>query len=306
MSLDAAALSAGTTLGDSSLFVREDINAFRVSGLSHIIVLSGFNITILIFVLIYIFSQLNLKLFWRVTLSIFSIICFIIFVGGGPSLVRAGIMGGVLLIASLSGRQYIARQALFLSAFFMMIFNPKIALYDVSFHLSFLATLGILYLVPIFDNYKFFQRDKNTDSESEKIKNKFLKNILSSILEILKVTLAVQIIVLPYIMFVFGKVSILSLLANILVVPFVPSIMLLSVLVIFFSFFANFVSIFLGYISYLLCEYIFIIARFIASLPFSQIENYISPVTLFLLYLILFLFIYFESVRQKIKSYLNK
>ena len=63
MSLDAAALSAGTTLGDSSLFVREDINAFRVSGLPHIIVLSGFNITILNFVLIYIFSRFNLKLF---------------------------------------------------------------------------------------------------------------------------------------------------------------------------------------------------------------------------------------------------
>jgi competence protein ComEC len=308
MSLDAAALSAGTTLGDSSLFVREDINAFRVSGLSHIIVLSGFNITILIFVLIYIFSRFNLKLFWRVTLSIFSIICFITFVGGGPSLVRAGIMGGVLLIASLSGRQYIARQALFLSAFFMMIFNPKIALYDVSFHLSFLATLGILYLVPIFDNYNFFQRDKNEDSDTDKKvnKNNFLKNILSSILEILKVTLAVQIIVLPYIMFVFGKVSVFSLVANILVVPFVPAIMLLSVLVIFFSFFANFISIFLGYISYILCEYVFLVARFIFSLPFSQIENYISGVALFSLYLILFLFIYFESVRQKIKSYLNK
>ena len=306
VSLDAAALSAGTTLGDSSLFTREDINAFRVSGLSHIIVLSGFNITILIFVLIYIFSQFNLKLFWRVTLSIFSIVCFIIFVGGGPSLVRAGIMGSVLLIASLSGRQYIAKQALFLSAFFMMIFNPKIALYDVSFHLSFLATLGILYLVPIFDNYKFFQKDKIDDKELLKDKNNFLKNILSSILEILKVTLAVQIVVLPYIMFVFGKISVFSLIANILVVPLVPAIMLLSVLIIFFSFFANFVSIFLGYISYVLCEYIFIIARFIFSLPFSQIENYISGATLFSLYLILFFLIYFESVRQKIKSYLNK
>ncbi|MFO0743969.1 MAG: ComEC/Rec2 family competence protein [Candidatus Paceibacterota bacterium] len=310
--LDAAALSAGTTLGDSSLFTKEDINAFRVSGLSHIIVLSGFNITILIFVLIYIFSLFRLRLFWRVTLSIFSIIFFILFVGGGPSLVRAGIMGGVLLIASLFGRQYIAKQALFVSAFFMMIANPKIALYDVSFHLSFLATFGILYLVPIFDNYRFFQKDKNdkieynlSENKSEKDKNKFSKKIWDSILEILKVTLAVQIMVLPYIMFVFGKVSIFSLIANILVVPLVPVIMLLSVLILFFSFFANFISIFLGWVSYLFCEYIFIIARFIFTLPFSQVENYISGLTLFLLYLILFLFIYFENFRQKINSYLN-
>jgi competence protein ComEC len=312
MPLDVAALSAGTTLGDSSLFTKEDINAFRVSGLSHIIVLSGFNITILIFVLIYIFSLFRLRLFWRVTLSIFSIIFFILFVGGGPSLVRAGIMGGVLLIASLFGRQYIAKQALFVSAFFMMIANPKIALYDVSFHLSFLATFGILYLVPIFDNYRFFQKDKNdkieynlSENKSEKDKNKFSKKIWDSILEILKVTLAVQIMVLPYIMFVFGKVSVFSLVANILVVPLVPAIMLLSVLILFFSFFANFISIFLGWVSYLLCEYIFIIARFIFTLPFSQIENYISGLTLFLLYLILFLFIYFENFRQKINSYLN-
>ncbi len=200
-------------------------------------------------------------------------------------------MGSALLVASLFGRQYLARQALFLSAFLMIILNPKIALYDVSFHLSFLATLGILYIVPILENYKLFQKDKT--------ENILLKNIL----EVLKVTLGVQIIVTPYIMFVFGKVSLLGLFANILVVPFVPLIMLLATLIIFFSFFANFISVFLGYVSFIFCEYVFIIARFISSLPFAQVVNYISSFSMSIIYLILFFLIYFESKRQKINSY---
>ncbi|MEI6352947.1 MAG: ComEC/Rec2 family competence protein [Candidatus Nomurabacteria bacterium] len=296
--IDTAALSAGTLLGDSSLLSKEDINDFRIAGISHIIVLSGFNITILIFILIYIFSLLNLRLFWRVTLSIFSIIFFILFVGAGASIVRAGIMGSTLLLASLYGRQYVARQALFISAFVMMILNPEIALSDVSFHLSFLATLGILYLVPIFNNYKILNLDK--------IENKFIKKIFFSISEILKVTLAVQLMVMPYTIFTFGKISIFGIFANILAVPFVPTVMLFSVLIILFSFFANFISVFFGYVSYIFCEFIFSVARFISHLPFSQIEFSISTFSLFVIYVVLFLLINFETNRQKIKSHNEK
>lgn len=288
-----AALSAGTTLGDSSLFSKSDLDNFRESGLSHIIVLSGFNITILAVFFGMIFLQLRVRLFLRVLLTIFSIILFVIFVGGEPSILRAGIMGSMLLIATTFGRQYVAKQFLFIAASTMMIVNPKIALYDISFHLSFLATLAILYISPLLENYKFFQKEN---------KNKFTKNIF----EIFRITLAVQILVTPYIMFTFGKISLFGIVANILVVPFVPVVMLLGVLIILFSFLFMPVATFFSYVSLIFTKYIFWISEQISKIYISNVESRISLLSMILIYIIILFLIYFEKKRIRIKKYLAK
>lgn len=287
-----AALSAGTTFGDSALFSKNDIDNFRISGLSHIIVLSGFNITILAVFFGIIFLSLRMRLFLRVLLIIISIFLFIIFVGIEPSILRAGIMGCMFLIATAFGRQYVAKQFLFLAAFIMMIINPKIALYDISFHLSFLATIGILYIAPILENYKFFQKEN---------KNKFIKNIF----EILKITLAVQIFITPYIMFTFGKLSVFSIFANILVIPFIPVVMLLAVIIILFSFLFSPIAIFFSYISLIFCKYIFWIAEEISKIYISNIESQISLISMIIIYSIILFLIYFEKKRIRIKKYLE-
>ena len=301
---EVSSLVSGVLLGDASLFSQDDIDAFRSAGLSHIIVLSGFNITVLIFFLVSIFLNLNIRLRVRVILSIVSIFFFIIFVGAGPSIVRAGIMGSVLLLASLFHRQYVARQALFLSAFVMMIINPKIAPYYVSFHLSFLATIGILYLVPILDNVKLFSKYKYENLLDKKlsVKENFYKNIL----EIIKVTLAVQILVLPYIMYTFGKISIFTLLANVLVLPVVPIVMLLGFFVITFSFLFIPLAKLLSLLTLIICKYIFIVARVVADLPFANLDINLSLMSLTILYLLIFSFVLFENKYRKINNYINK
>lgn len=286
-----AALTAGTTLGDDSLFAKEDLENFRVSGLSHIIVLSGFNITILIVFFSFLFLRLNLRLGWRVFLTIFSIAVFIIFVGAEPSILRAAIMGSVLLLANISGRNYVAKQGLFLSALIMMLINPKIAPLDISFHLSFLATFGILYLVPIFDEYNFFRKDR--------FKNKILQNLLG----IFKVTLAVQIFVTPYIIFKFGNLSLFGILGNLLVVPVVPVIMFLGLLIILFSFIPS-VSVLFSYISFLFSKYVFSVSGFVSSLPYSKIDFTFLSLEMFAIYAFIILYIYFEKEKNKIKKYL--
>ncbi len=288
-----AALSAGTTLGDASLFSKIDIDNFRGSGLSHIIVLSGFNITVLAIFFGMIFLRLRIRLYFRVLLTILSIILFIIFVGAEPSILRAGIMGSMLLIATTFGRQYVAKQFLFLAAIIMIIINPKIALYDISFHLSFLATAAILYIAPILENYKFFQKEN---------KNRFTKNIF----EILRITLAVQILVTPYIMFTFGKVSLFGIFANILVVPFVPIVMLLGVFIILFSFLFSPLAIFFSYISLIFTKYIFWVAEQFSKIYISNVESHISLLSMILIYIIILFLIYFEKKRIRIKKYLAK
>lgn len=296
-----ASLASGTTLGDDSLFSKQELENFRVAGLSHIIVLSGFNITILIAFLFFVFLNLRIKLKYRVCLTILGIIVFIVFVGASPSLVRAAIMGSVLLLGFLSGRGYVAKQSLFLAAFFMMLISPKIAVSNVSFHLSFLATFGILYLAPIFDQYKFF---KKYQDEEEFLT--FKKKILKSLLQVFKITLAVQILVLPYIAFKFGSISLFGLIANILVVPFIPLFMFLSFLIIFFSFFLPIFSTLFGYFSLIFSKYIFGVAEFVSSFSISEMTGNLSLFNLILFYLILLFYIYFEDKRFSIKKYFEK
>jgi len=201
-------------------------------------------------------------------------------------------MGGVLLLANISGQQYVAKQALFLSALLMMILNPKIAVYDISFHLSFLATFGILYLLPIFDEYKFFSQ--------ERFKNKFAKNLL----EIFKLTLAVQILVSPYIIFKFSNLSLFGIVGNLLVVPVIPIIMFLAFLIILFSFLPG-LSIFFGYLSFIFSKYIFLVVEFISSFSFSKLDFSISSLEMFLIYFLIIFYISFEKKRIKIQKYLK-
>jgi len=321
-----AALNAGVLLGDGSIFTKDELNNFRISGLSHIIVLSGFNISIIIVCLSILFSSMPLR--WRVSFIIITLIFFILFVGPSISIIRSGIMGIILLIANVFGRQYVAKQALFISAFVMMIISPKIALYDVSFHLSFLATFGILYLMPmlqISSVFLSFSKAKNLKNglptEKESLFCSLKENIiLKNILEIFKTTFAAQVAVLPYTMYTFGKVSTLGIIANVFVIPFVPIIMMFGFLIIifyllsylifflstyFFSilFFKFLLKIFITIFScldFIFSQYIFIIAKFIASLSHSQIESYISGYTLFILYFILISFLIFEEKRKRI------
>lgn len=288
-----ASLSAGATLGEAYLFPQTDLENFRYAGLSHLIVLSGFNITIVILFFGIIFLALNLKLKLRIFLSLLTIIIFIIFVGGEPSIVRAGIMGSLLLLANLFGKQYVAKQGLFLSAFGMLLFNPAIAPYDISFHLSFLATFAILYGLPILDNYKIWQ--------TQNLHSKFFRNTI----EIFKITLVIQILILPYLAFTFQKISTLGILSNILVVPVIPIIMLLTLLIIIFYYIFAPLSVLFGYLSYFFCKYIFLVASQVAHFSISKIPTQISLYTLIIIYALIFFLIYFEEERYRLQKYLK-
>jgi len=316
-----AALSVGTLLGDNSLFSKSELQNFRAAGLSHIIVLSGFNIAIIIVCLSTLFSFLPLTR--RLCTTFFFMIIFIFLVGPSPSIIRATIMGSILLLANIYGRQYMARQALFISAMLMIIINPKISLYDISFHLSFFATLGILYLNPILHNLiSTFQKfttkttglQSTENSFSPESKNNFSDNVGKNILEIFLTTTAAQIAVTPYLMYVFSKISLFGIFANILAVPVIPIIMLFGFLIIFFFYFysliiglnftllAFFPKIFLiifGYLNFIFCKYVFLISEFVANLPHSQIQSSLSGFAMSVIYVILIFLILLEEKRKR-------
>lgn len=195
------------TLGLNSDEIKNVMDNFNKTGTSHIIVVSGSHLVVIIAILMFLFLQAGInrnKIFYLVILGI---VGFIILSGSASAAIRSAIMACVFLLATKIGRPGNALNALIFSAALMIFINPYILSGDVSFQLSFLATFGVVYILPLLQN-KF----KNF-SEYGGIK------------EILLTTLAAQIATLPIIVMNFGQFSFLSFLANILILPTVPIVM---------------------------------------------------------------------------------
>ncbi|MFH1533926.1 MAG: ComEC/Rec2 family competence protein [Nitrospirota bacterium] len=236
---------AGLILGSRKGISEDLMNSFNMTGLTHIIAVSGYNVALVVVVISGIFSFFTRKV--RVVLSIFFIFLFVILVGASASVVRAGIMGGISLIALYFGRQYFVFLSLFASAFFMNMWNPKILVYDVGFQLSFLATFGIVLF-------------------SESL-GRYLKRVpkILGIREALQLTLSAQITVVPIIILNFERFSIISPIANLFVLPLIPFAMMFGFVAVFFG------KIF-GFFGYLILEIIIFFVEIFASLEFASLE----------------------------------
>jgi competence protein ComEC len=149
------------------------------------------------------------------------------------------------------------------------LYEPNALLNDVSLHLSFLATAGIVYLMsPI---RLFFKR--------------YLSNIF--LLELVATTIAAYFATLPYIMHVFGTVSVYGLGANILALPLVPLAMLVSFLTLVASYGSHTLALIFGFLDSLISNAIIWIAEAVEHLPFSHVDVSISGIFMIVLYGIL-------------------
>lgn len=259
----ASSLAAGMLFGNSSMS-QDLVQTFRVAGLSHIIVLSGFNIAIVIAFVLFVFAFLPLVI--RIVMAAVFVIVFVMMVGGEASVMRATVMAFVALLATLVGRPYVARQALILSLFAIVMYEPNALLHDASLHLSFLATAGIVYL-------------------SETIKLVVERYISrTSIVELFTTTSAAYLATLPYVMHTFGTVSVYALLANMAALPVVPIAMLVSFLVVLTSYISETVSLLVGFVDTMLINIILFVAHTTEGLPFSSFNLTVSFGGMILLY----------------------
>ena len=139
-----AALAGGLVVGDKAALGKDLLNDFRIVGLIHIVVLSGFNITIVGIAMRRLLSRL--PRIWGIAIGGIGIALFGILVGGGATVIRSCFMAGIALIADLIRRDYSVERALAFAALIMLIANPLILMHDPSFQLSFLATIGLVLL----------------------------------------------------------------------------------------------------------------------------------------------------------------
>jgi len=184
--------------------------------------------------------------------GVFSIIAFALMAGGSATVVRASIMALLVIVARLGSRKYDITRALLIAGFIMLINNPAILVFDPSFQLSFLATLGLVYVSPLVEKNLWFITEK------------------AKLREVATATIATQIFVLPYILYQMGTLSIVALPVNLLILVAIPITMLFGLL----TGMAGFVSLILAtpfaYIAYSLLAYELGIVNWFARLPFAS------------------------------------
>lgn len=244
-------LLGGVLLGTKRSLGKELEDKFRVTGLIHIVVLSGYNITIIADAIFRFFGFLP-KLFSTI-LGVSSIIIFAIMVGSGATVVRATTMTLLAILARISGRTYNVNRALFLAAALMVWHNPMILLHDPSFQLSFLATLGLINLSPFVKKILFF------------IPQKF------ELREISTATLSTQASVLPLLMKMTGELSIVAPIVNILTLQIIPITMLFGFIAGLGTFISEKIGLAFGFIPYLFLKYILFIVNLFSSFEFATI-----------------------------------
>lgn len=259
-----AGLGEGMLLGVKQALGEDLEAAFRQTGIIHIVVLSGYNVMLVVIFVMYILGYF-LPAKPRLIFGLLAIICFALLVGMSASVVRASIMAGILLLVQYTGRMYMMLRALMLAGLIMVVENPFLLVYDVGFQLSFLATLGLILIAPHLD-YLF----RGTKS--------FL-----SLRKIFVATVATQIAVLPLLLYQIGQFSMVAVLVNMLVLPMVPIAMLCTFLVGVVEILLPAFTPLFAFAAYLSLRYIADLALWFSNLPFAAYVVPPFPVYLVLL-----------------------
>lgn len=272
-----ASLAGGVVIGGKSGLGNELKEQFMRSGLIHMVVLSGHNVMVVatwvIALFAFLFARVELIFKKRtprstsVVLGVAALVLFVGIAGFSTTAIRAMLMALIALYARATGRTYAAGRALLVVVFLMLVWNPLYLVFDSGFALSVAATAGLIWLAPVIEHFL-------------RIKNAFLH-------EVVVTTIAAQVAVLPLLLYFTGNLSLVSLPANLLVMPFVPLAMGLSYLAgfagILFGTIAPLVGIVLAFPAYLANAYLIFIAEKSAALPFAAFMLPLFPFWLVLL-----------------------
>lgn len=237
-----ASLGIGYLLGQRRSLPPELDEALKIVGLTHVVVASGYNLTILVRFARRIFVKISKYL---AALSAGGMIAgFMAITGASPSMSRAGLVAGLSLLAWYYGRKFHPLVLLPFAAAITLLVDPSFGWSDLGWQLSFAAFAGVMVLAPLLQSYFFGDKKPGT-----------LRQILGE-------TIAAQLATLPILLVAFGQISNVALLANLLVLPFVPLAMLLT--------FAAGVLGFGGEVAGWLLSYMIKVVEYFAGLEWAQ------------------------------------
>lgn len=241
----------GIIFGDDDNTPKELKEKFNVTGLSHLTAVSGSNIIMVIFIVTTLFLFLGFWRHWASYASIIFIWFYIVAIGFPMSGVRAGIMGSVFLLAQTLGRQGHGLRVLSMAGAIMILHNPLLLFYDIGFQLSFLASLGIIYLKTPIDYFL------NRPIKGEFFLKREVASLSRFFIDIISITFATQVFTLPIIVYNFGRLSLVAPITNLLVLPIIPILTILGFFNSILGAFSNVLGFIISLPSLFLLKYFF-------------------------------------------------
>ncbi len=284
---DEASFAGGLIVGNRSSPVSQTLREnLQKSGTSHLVALSGYNITIIIKSLMVVLGLASCTRRFRFPLALIIVAFFVVMVGAQASIVRAALMGVIVLLASESERLYSARNAITLTAFFMALSNPFVLAYDIGFQLSFAALLGIVYLKPALERLLHLSRAPGIFSWKEHAMT----------------TISAQLAVLPLLIFRFENFSGAGFLSNLLILPLIPFTMLLSFVTGVAGFLSRVLASSIGFLLHAVLTYELAVIQFFAKIEFLE-YNGGGGIAFVLIYYIFAVFFVSRIMRKAETSY---
>lgn len=245
-----ASLGIGFLTGQKSSLSDDLSDALKIAGLTHIVVASGYNLTILVRMARRIFKRVS-KYVSTVSASLM-ILGFMAVTGLSPSMTRAGLVSGMSLLSWYYGHVFHPFVLLPVAAAITVAFQPSYAWGDLGWQLSFSAFMGVMIVGPLLQAYFFGSKEPG-----------LLRGILGE-------TIAAHLVTVPIIAVSFGTISNVAIIANLLVVPLVPLAMLLTFVcgigVLVTLPFIEWVAIPTAW----LLHYMTSVAQYVAGLPWAQ------------------------------------
>ncbi|MFN8375981.1 MAG: ComEC/Rec2 family competence protein [Anaerolineae bacterium] len=264
-----AGLLSGILLGEDRGISQGLVDDFSAVGASHIVAISGFNMSIVSATVMGLFRKMRVGDRAAAIFGISALLIYTIFVGASASVLRAAIMSSLLIIAPLLKRKTYVPTSLAFVALVMSALNPTV-LYDIGFQLTFFATLGLaLFVDPLSKRFEallyrlFPRRIANTTT-----------NLLA---EPLIVTIAASIMTLPLIAIYFNRLSLVMLPVNLLVVPVQAVLLLLGLAATLVAMIVPLLGQILYWLVLPLLAWTIDVVRLFARLPFADVEIHADP-----------------------------
>lgn len=265
----AAGFLSALLLGGSSGLTPRWRDTLRATGTAHLVALSGYNVTIIGSMIMSMLSWLAIPRRWRLPCIMLMLTLFVIMVGAGASIVRAAIMGMLVVLARHLGRESSVRNVVVFAASLMLLHDPTLLVDDIGFQLSFLATIAMLTLYPWLA--------ERTETWPSILGGK----------DALLMAIAAEVFVTPLLLYHFGQLSIIAPLTNALVVPFIPLLMLGGFLGGLFGLVSTTLGQIVGYLGWIGATLVLHTISLSASLPFAVVPFIISLPVLVTYYVVL-------------------
>ncbi len=276
-----AGILEGVMLGSRKSIPANVYDDFKKTGTAHILAVSGMNaglITVFVFVFL---KLLRVKKEHSAFIAIFCIWCFALITGGEASIVRAAIMASFILFGYVIQRDGDALNSLCAAGFFILLFDPQ-SLFEAGFQLSFLAAFGIIYL-------------------NEKVSG-YLSFLPKWVSETLSATLTAQVFVLPVMINTFNQVSIISVFANLIIVPLSGFATILGFAMWLFGSIAPVLAAPFGAAQWLIIEVMTKSSAVMGQMPLASVSLKSIPAAAVILYYIYFLALPHADVEVSLKK----